>query len=191
MRIPNSAQALRLLGVINLRSPFGLRDHRMMMLALHTGLRVSELSSLDIEHVSGNGVPREILDLPAAITKFHKARQIPLNPVARRVISELLAFNQARGFSVAGGAPLFQHRKHDRLSVRSIQLLVERYRNLANLDVKMTPHSLRHKFATDVLRATGDIHIVKELIGHRDIRTTELYLHTDIDDLAKAVGLLA
>jgi site-specific recombinase XerD len=190
MRILNELQSYRLMGAINLRSPFGPRDLCLLKLALNTGLRVSELSLLDVEHVSRAGVAREILDLPPAITKFHRSRQIPLNAAARRVISELLAFNQARGFSVAPDAPLFQNRKHRRFSVRSIQLLVEHYRELAELDIKVTPHSLRHKFATDVLRAKGNVRVAQKLLGHRDIRTTELYLHPDFEDLAEAVAFL-
>lgn len=190
MRILNDLQTYRLLGAINLRSPFGLRDHCLIKLALNTGLRVSELSLLDVAHVSRAGVPREVLDLPPAITKFHRSRQIPLNAVARRVIAELLAFNQSRGFSVAEDAPLFQNRKHRRYSVRSIQLLVEQYRNKAELDVKASPHTLRHKFATDILGATGNVRVAQQLLGHRDIRTTELYLHPGFDDMAEAVAFL-
>jgi len=80
MRIPNNLHTYRLLGAINLSSPFGLRDHRMIMFALHTGLRVSELSFLDVHHVFRDGLPREILDLPASLAKLHKSRLIPSTP---------------------------------------------------------------------------------------------------------------
>jgi site-specific recombinase XerD len=106
MHIPNNPQTFRLLAAVNLKSPFGFRDHRLMQLALHTGLRVSELSHLDVHHVARGLTPREVLDLPAPLAKRHKARLIPFNAVARRLVAELLAFNQARGLSVAPEAPL-------------------------------------------------------------------------------------
>jgi site-specific recombinase XerD len=190
MHIPDNPQTLRLLGAVNLKSPFGFRDHRLMQLALHTGLRVSELSLLDVHHVARNLSPKEVLDLPAPLAKRHKARLIPLNTVARRLIGELLTFNRERGLSVAPDAPLLQNRHHQRLSIRAIQLLIKHYREQARLDVKVTPHSLRHRFATDLLRASGNVRVAQKLLGHKDIRTTERYLHPDLDDLARAVALL-
>jgi hypothetical protein len=143
---------MRLLGAVNLKTPFGFRDHRLMQLALNTGLRVSELSHLDIQHVAQDGLPRQILDLPAPLAKRHKARLIPLNAVARRLIAELLAFNRARGLSVDPSAPLLQNRHHQRLSVRAIQLLVKHYREQAKLDVKVTPHSVGTSISSRLMR---------------------------------------
>lgn len=190
MHIPNTLQTYRLLGAVNLKSPFGFRDHRMISLALHTGLRVSELSLLENQHVFRDGVPHQVLDLPAPLAKRHKSRMIPLNATARRVLSDLWAFNRARGLSLDPGAPLLQNRHRQRLTPRAIQRLVQHYRERAELDVKVTPHSLRHRFATDLLRATGNVRVAQKLLGHKDIRTTERYLHPDQDDLAAAVAAI-
>ena len=122
--ILNNYLILRLLGAICLRSPFGFRDHRMIQLALNTGLRVSELSHLDIHHVLG----RTVLALPAELAKMGSARLIPLNAVARRVIEELLEFNRSRGLSVDPSAPLLQGRHRQRLAIREIQRLLKHYR---------------------------------------------------------------
>jgi site-specific recombinase XerD len=189
MRIPNNLQTYRLLGAINLSSPFGLRDHRMIMLALHTGLRVSELSFLDVHHVFRDCLPRDVLDLLASLAKLHKSRRIPLNAAAQRALVDILAFNRSRGLSVDPSAPLLQNRYHRRLTVRGIQRLVQHYRELAHLDVKITPHSLRHKFATDVARATN-VCAAQIILGHRDIRTTQRYLHPDLNDLIAAVAAI-
>ena len=187
MHIPNDSQTDKLLGVINLKSPFGVRDHRMIQLARHTGLRVSELSHLNIGHVTRRGQPREELDLPAPLAKRRKARVIPLNAIAKQAIADLLAFNQARGLSIDPDAPLLQNRHHRRISVRAIQRAVAYYREVAELDVKVTPHSMRHLFATNVLRETNNIRLVQILLGHFDIRTTERYTHPGLDELKKAM----
>ena len=192
MRIPTQSHLARLLAAVNPRSPFALRDHRLMLLALNTGLRVSELSGLDVAHVATvDGHPRELLDLPSALAKGHKARVIPLNPAARRCIADLLAFNRARGLSVTPSAPLLQNRCHERLSVRAIQRLVAGYRQAADLDLRVTPHSLRHSFATELLRQGGSTRAAQLLLGHSRLATTERYTQLGLDDLAVAVGLLA
>ncbi len=83
MRILNDLAVFRLLGAINLASPFGPRDHAIIRLALYTGLRVSELTGLNVGHVFSNA-PRELLDLPASLAKGHRSRQVPLSPQACR-----------------------------------------------------------------------------------------------------------
>ena len=123
-------------------------------------------------------------------SKLHKSRLIPLNAAAQRALGELIAFNRSRGLSVDPSAPLLQNRHHRRLTVRNIQRLVQHYRELAHLDVKITPHSLRHKFATSVLRATGNVRVAQKLLGQVDIRTVERYLHPDLDDLTAAVAAI-
>lgn len=191
MRIPTHSHVARLLSAINLRSPFGLRDHRMILLALHTGLRVSELSGLDVAHVlAADGQPRQFLDLPSSLAKGHKARVIPLNEAARRCVADIVSFNRSRGLPVLPGSPLLQNRSHSRLSVRAIQRLVQDYREAADLDLRVTPHSLRHRFASQLLRH-GNTREVQLLLGHTRLATTERYTHPDLDQLADAVGMLS
>ncbi len=79
MRILNNLAVSRLLSAINLASPFGPRDHALIRLALSSGLRVSELTGLNVGHVFSH-TPREWLDLPASIAKGHRSRQVPLSP---------------------------------------------------------------------------------------------------------------
>ena len=187
MRVPDQAQAQRLLDAVNPRDPFGPRDRAMLELALHSGLRVSELAGLDVCHVAHQGVPRQVMHLPASITKGARERSVPLNAAARRAISSLLSFNGMRGFSVAPHAPLFVTRKHQRVSVRLIQRLVEDLRQRAGLDVPLTPHGLRHRFATSVMQATGNLRVVQKLLGHSRLDTTAVYSHPSPTDLSAAV----
>ena len=127
MRIPNELDTYKLLGAINLRKPFGPRDHAFTRFALHTGVRVSELTSIDVGHVWSNGAPRSWLDLPAPNCKGARSGQIPLNKSAQKAITELVQFLRARGFSTAPDAPLLTDRRHRRLPAREVQRYVERH----------------------------------------------------------------
>jgi site-specific recombinase XerD len=185
MKIVNELQIFQLLAVINPRSAFGERDHAMVRLALQTGLRVGELSALNVVQVAAAGVPREFLDLPAGITKYHTSRVVPLSPGAQRAVAEILAFNRKRGFSVEPEAALLQNRFHRRLSVRAIQKLVEGYRDQARLDIKATPHTLRHTMATNFVKHSGNLLALREAMGWKRLDTALIYLHPDREAMAK------
>ena len=176
-RYLTNAQVRQLLGAINLQSPFGQRDHLLILFLYHTGLRVGECSRLLVTLVATkDGKAREFLDLPAMFCKGPRGRSFPLNATARLCIEKMLEFNKARGLSVAPAAPLFQNRKHGPLSIRSIQLLIESYRKKADLDVRATPHTLRHTHAT-VLQNTGaPVRVIQQGLGHHHLSTTERYL---------------
>jgi integrase len=133
----------------------------------HTGLRVGECSGLVVHLVALDGVPRQYLHLPATICKGSRGRVVPLNAVAQACVRKLLAFNSARGFSTAPAAPLFQNRCHGPLSVRSMQLLVAHYREKAGLDVRATPHTYRHSFASHLVAAGVPTVHVQKALGHR------------------------
>lgn len=190
MRIPNEIQTYKLLGGINLKKPFGPRDHAMIRLALHTGLRVSELTGLDVGHAWALGAPRAWLDLPADICKGHRSGQLPLNPQARRAIAELVRFLSARGFSTEPSAPLLTDRHHRRLPVREVQRSLQAYREIAGLDVRITPHSLRHSFTSRLVEKGANLGQVQHLARHKLLTTTQVYIHTQPDDLVETVCLL-
>ena len=143
----------RILDAVDLTQPFGRRDYLLMLFLYHTGLRVGECSRLLTCLVSDDGTPRQFLHLPAAICKGSRGRVVPLNAVAQRCISKLLAFNCERGFQTAPASPLFQNSHHGPLSVRSIQSLVAYYRRRAGLDVRATPHTFRHSNASHLICA--------------------------------------
>lgn len=191
MRVPAEGDVSRLVAALDPRDPFAGRDRAMLVLASHTGLRVSELVGLDVDHVASAGVPRRALHLPSALGKGARERVIPLNGPAREAVQALLAFNVRRGFSVAPDAPLFVTRKHERVSVRLVQRLLEVLRERADLDVPLTPHSLRHGFATELMQACGNLRVVQKILGHVSIRSTQVYTHPTPADLEKAVATLA
>jgi site-specific recombinase XerD len=166
MHMPEPTDLDRMMATLDPRDPFGLRDRLMLGLARQTGLRVAELTGLDVDDVALDGCPRETLVVRAAIAKGGRSRIVPLNQTAREAVVGILRFNEARGFSVAPAAPLLVNRYHRRLSVRCVQLLVQALREKAGLDVPATPHTLRHDFASRILEATGNVRVTQALLGH-------------------------
>lgn len=190
MRIPDQAATQKLLQVIPLRSPFGARDRAMIILALHTGLRVSELTGLDVGHVWFQGQPRLWLDLPGAICKYNRSRQLPLNLDAQAAITELIRFLVQRGFSIEPHSPLLTDRRHRRLPVREVQRCVQNYREKAGLDLQVTPHSFRHAFASSLALMGATPYQIKELLGHLDIATSNIYVENQPGELEAVVNRL-
>ncbi len=175
-RCLSNSQVRQLLSSVDLRSAFGRRDYLLIMFLYQTGLRVGECSRLLLQLVSRGGVAFFQLDLPAIFCKGPRGRVVPLNATARACIEKMLQFNRSRGFSVAPAAPLFQNRKHCPLSVRSIQKLIKKYRQLSGLEIAATPHSLRHTNASALLAAGVPTRVIQKGLGHKNLSTTEKYL---------------
>ena len=176
----------QVLAAIDLASPFGRRDALLICFMYHTALRVGECSGLVVHLVALDGQPRQYLHLPATICKGSRGRVVPLNAVAQKCVRKLLAFNSARGFSTAPAAPLFQNRCHGPLSVRSIQQLVAYYREKAGLDVRATPHSFRHSFASHLVAAGVSTVNIGKALGHRHLSSTQIYTHVSKEQLLEA-----
>lgn len=175
-RCLSNSEVRLLLSSVDLRSPFGQRDYLLIMFLYQTGLRVGECSRLLVQLVSRDGVPFHSLDLPAMFCKGPRGRVVPLNATARACIEKQLSFNRARGLSSAPGAPLFQTRRCCPMSIRSIQLLVQRCRRLAGLEIAATPHTLRHTNATALMESGVPVRAIQRGLGHRHLSTTEKYL---------------
>ena len=188
MRIVIPEQVQQLLAAIGPSEPFGDRDRALIQLALHTGLRSHELCALDVSHgMTWDFIPRQWLEV---VGKGGRPRQIPLNSKAREAIVSLVHFNRSRGFAIAQESPLLVTRCHKRLPTRSLRDLVQKYRERADLDVKCSPHTFRHTFAS---RLTGyaSLPVVQTLLGHRCLSSTQVYTHTTPSELSQGVELLA
>lgn len=188
MRILSPASTRQLLATIPPRSPFGARDHALIRLFSQTGLRVAEMVGLDVGHVFDQ-VPRHWLDLTAASCKGKRSRRIPLNPAARQAIQDLVDFLEMRGFQSQPDSPLLQDRRHRRLPIREVQRLVQHHRQLAGLDLRVTPHTFRHSLASQLAQRTS-LRVVQQLLGHRFLASTEVYLHNQPAQLVEAVASL-
>ena len=190
MKLVIPPEIRQLLAVIPLRSPFGQRDHAMIRLTYLVGLRVGELVALAVGWVWANGQPKSWLELPASVCKTARSRRIPLSAEAQQAVRDLVAFLEARGFSTAPASPLLTDRYHRQLSTREVQRAMQRYRELARLEVKATPHSLRHGFASELVLQGVPVRSVQQLLGHKRLSSTEVYLHSQPEELRQAVSRL-
>lgn len=139
-----------------------------MELLYGAGLRVSEAVALNYGEVDQEaGVAR-------VTGKGRKQRLCPMGEIALGVFKKWCAEYAA---SVAHDSPVLVNRNHERLSTRSVQLLLKRYLVLADLPVDLTPHKLRHSYATHLLNAGADLRLVQELLGHARLGTTQIYTH--------------
>ncbi len=164
-----------------LRTPDNIRDRTILFLLYGTGMRVSELSNLNVDCVDLDNRMLRIIG-----GKGNKDRLIPLPDVLIPIIEEYLE-NRRQDSSTSA---LILNRSGDRLTSRSIQRLVKKYREQANLqDKKLTPHTLRHAFATHLLANSVDIRVIQELLGHASLSTTQLYTHVSLAHLRKSYDL--
>lgn len=155
-----------------------LRDRAMFELFYSSGLRLSELASLDCQ----GGL--DIKEAEVTVTgKRGKTRLVPVGTAAREALSAWLAH---RAEMASGAEPaLFLSRNGARLSVRSIQARLERWALKRGLGVHVHPHMLRHSFASHVLQSSGDLRAVQEMLGHSSIASTQVYTHLDFQHLAQ------
>ncbi len=186
MRNISPEELTQLLSAVNRRKPLGEQDYWLIVLAAHTGLRVSELHGLNVNNVAWQGVPRPLLVVPSALGKGSKSKAIPLNARAREAVAGLLAFKALRGFSLAGEAPLFVTRTHTRMSVRPIEDHVQQHRQAAGVE-GVSPHSFRHHFVSEVVAAGASVVTAQQLAGHAKLTTVQVYSHTSPAQLAAAV----
>ncbi|MGK0309302.1 MAG: integrase/recombinase XerC [Lentimonas sp.] len=153
------------------------RDTLIMELLYGGGLRVSELCGLNYEHFDlESGVAR-------VIGKGSKERLCPLGPVAVRCLS---TFTTRFNLSGDPDSPVVCQRNGQRMNPRQIQKLLKVHLTAAKLPLDMTPHKLRHSFATHMLDNGADLRIVQELLGHASLSTTQLYTHVSIARLKEA-----
>ncbi|CAG8864634.1 Tyrosine recombinase XerC [Pseudomonas fluorescens] len=150
------------------------RDHAILELFYSSGLRLSELTSLDLDQ----------LDLAAGLVQVHgkgsKTRVLPVGRKAREALEQWL---KLRGISAPQDRAVFVSRQGRRLGPRAIQLRVQAAGE-RELGQHLHPHMLRHSFASHLLESSQDLRAVQEMLGHADIATTQIYTHLDFQHLA-------
>jgi integrase/recombinase XerC len=147
------------------------RDRLVLELLYGGGLRVSELVALNYGAVDfGNGSAR-------VLGKGRKERVCPLGATAMAVMEK---FRDEHARRTGAGDPVVVTNRHQRMPVRAVQLLVKKYLALADLPMDLSPHKLRHSYATHLLNSGADLRAVQELLGHANLTTTQIYTHTSV-----------
>lgn len=150
-----------------------LRDIAIMELLYSSGLRVSELVGLNINQLDFD------LGLVRVMGKGRKERIVP---VGRKAIDALKIYLKERK-DLDGGGPLFINRRGGRLSARSVGRLIKKYSLVSGIYRRISPHTLRHSFATHLLNGGADIREIQEMLGHSSLSTTQRYIHLSLDKL--------
>jgi integrase/recombinase XerD len=165
------AEVDRLLAASPETTPIGLRDRAMLELLYATGLRVSELIGLKIGD----------LQLTAGyLTTFGKGRKeraVPVGEVALSVVSDYLHHGRPHLDKERGSAALFLNRNGKGLTRQGFWKIIKRRALQAGISKNITPHTLRHSFATHLLENGADLRAVQTMLGHADIATTQIYTH--------------
>ena len=164
----------------------GRRDAAILELFYASGLRLSELVALDLDDVNfGSRVVR-------VLGKGGKERIVPFNQAAARALRTMLAdhvslpqpvIRTAPSRHRRSRAPLFLSLRGTRLTTRSVDRIVRRYAREAAVAQGISPHALRHTFATHLLQAGADLRAIQELLGHARLSTTQRYTHLDVQHL--------
>jgi len=160
-----------LLHAPNTDEPLGHRDRTMLELLYATGLRVSELINLKQSQVNFNqGVLR-------IVGKGDRERLIPLGEEAQRWLRDFIDGPRMEILLERQTDYLFPTRRGDRMTRQAFWHIIKRYAEKAGVRKKMSPHSLRHAFATHLLNRGADLRVVQLLLGHSDLSTTQIYTH--------------
>jgi integrase/recombinase XerD len=161
----------RLLAAPDLAGALGIRDRTMLEVLYATGLRVSELVGLKHSQVNLNqGVVR-------ISGKGNRERLVPLGAESMRWIKEFMDGPRAEILGAQVTDYLFPTRRGDRMTRQSFWHIIKRYARLARVDKPLSPHTLRHAFATHLLNHGADLRVVQMLLGHSDLSTTQIYTH--------------
>ena len=163
-------------------TPEGRRDRAMLELMYATGLRVTELVSLDVPDVQVD-VEKPYVRL---LGKGNRERQIPLLEQPAQEVAEYIRFARPRVVGERNETALFVNRRGERLTRQGFWLILKGYSAAAGIQGRVTPHTLRHSFATHMLRGGMDIHKVQELLGHANISTTQVYTQVSREHIREA-----
>lgn len=153
-----------------LSKPAGLRDKAMLEVLYATGLRVTELVSLDMDEINLE------VGFLRCMGKGSKERMVPMGSYAVEYLKKYL--ENGRGHLVKeGNNALFLNRLGNRLTRQGFWKILKKYVKKAGIKTHVTPHTLRHSFATHLLEHGADLRAVQEMLGHADISTTQIYTH--------------
>ena len=177
-------ETFALLEAPDVQDTYMYRDRAMLELLYSTGMRVSELVTRDVDDLDF------VLEVLRVRGKGNKERLVPVGRPAIEAVNgwlpqrlQLIGERAGRGRAVEQEA-LFLNGRGSRLSTRSVERIVKTYGERAGISQMVTPHALRHSFATHLLEMGADLRSVQELLGHASLSTTQRYTHLTLDHLA-------
>jgi integrase/recombinase XerC len=170
----------RLMELPDRKNPLGLRDLAILEVLYSCGIRVAELAGMNVSSID------DAERLVKVTGKGDKERIVPIGRQALRAVKTYLSVTSEvrRKIALAGnGDPLFMNFRGGRLTTRSIGRIVKRYARIGGLTEEISPHSMRHTFATHLLDGGADLRSVQELLGHKSLATTQKYTHVSLKRL--------
>jgi integrase/recombinase XerD len=176
-RVLSTDEVERLMAAVDTSKPQGLRDAAILELFYSCGLRVSELAKVPLRDVS--------LEESSARVRG-KGSKVRLVPLGHQAIARMQAWLAVRNAGRVRDDTLFLGRTGKRMSRAAVWQVVKRHARAANLRQNLTPHMLRHSFATHLLDNGADLRAVQEMLGHADIATTQIYTHVSTERLSRA-----
>ena len=178
-RLPQTLSPDEAVALVSLEdpTPLGRRDRAIFELAYSSGLRVSELTGLDVEAIDAATGEARVLG---------KGAKTRIVPVGRAALAAIAAWLPERAkLARAGETALFVGLSGRRIAPREVQRRIKLWAAAAGIAVDVHPHMLRHSFASHVLQSSGDLRAVQEMLGHASIASTQVYTHLDFQHLAK------
>ena len=162
---------------LNEKEPLSYRDKAIMELFYSSGLRLAELCSLQIGEL-------DLSEGLARVTgKGQKTREVPIGRHAKTALKDWLKY---RVLFVQGNTnAIFIGKQGKEINPRTVQRRLQMWADRQGMNIKVTPHMLRHSFASHLLESSGELRSVQELLGHANISTTQVYTHLDFQHLAK------
>lgn len=172
-----SADQIVALVELSLNDPLSYRDKAILELFYSSGLRLSELCGIDLND----------LDLAESMLRVRgkgsKERDLPIGQPANKAIRDWLI--QRNALPIKDFQALFISKLGNRISTRNVQSRVKYWAKRQGIEINVSPHMLRHSFASHVLESSGELRAVQELLGHANISTTQIYTHLDFQHLAQ------
>jgi len=178
-RLPKTLSVDQITSLVEIKpdDPLSYRDKAILELFYSSGLRLSELCSLDLND----------LDLPGKMLrvtgKGNKMRDLPIGRQADKAIRDWLL--QRNSLPLKDYEAVFVSKHGNRISLRNIQARVKYWAARQGIEISVSPHMLRHSFASHMLESSGELRAVQELLGHANISTTQIYTHLDFQHLAQ------
>lgn len=181
-RLPNFLYPLEVSQLIespDISKPLGIRDRALLELLYATGIRVSELVGLKVSDLNySQGVIK-------VTGKGGKDRIVPLGKPSAEWVQRYLQAREKLVIKGKGTAALFVNRFGDQLSGRGVRNIINKYVEVLAINTRVSPHTLRHSFATHLLNRGADLRSVQELLGHVNLSTTQIYTHLTKEDIKR------